>query len=118
MAQALAASMAGLTMHCNCRATTPKVTASFGFSCSMRGQGLFIRGASSGQPTKHAAYGLSVVSAGLQLRSKSAKHPRTHTSHNFDVFIMLKSSRAMCRHRQELADLEQRFPYHSSSTEC
>ena len=118
MVQALAASMAGLTMHCNCRATTPRPTASFGFSCSMRGQGLSIRGASSGQPNEHAAYRLLVVSTGLQLRSKFANHLRTHTSHSFDVFIMLKSSDAVCRHRQVLAVLEQRSTHHSSSTEC
>ena len=99
MVQALAASMAGLTMHCNCRATTPRPTASFGFSCSMRGQGLSIKGAPAGQPTEHAKFRLLLMSAGLQLKSKSADHPRTHTSHAFDVCIMLKSSGAMCRHR-------------------
>ena len=118
MVQALAASMAGLTMHCNCRATTPRPTASFGFSCSMRGQGLSIRGAPAGQPIEHAEYILLVMSAGLQLESKPAIHPRTHTSHSFDVFIMLKSSDAVCRHRQVLAVLEQRSTHHSSSTEC
>ena len=69
MVQALAASMASLTMHCNCRASVPRPTVSFGFSCSIRGQGLSIRGVPAGQHTEYAEYRPFLHSAGLQLKN-------------------------------------------------
>ncbi len=59
MANALAASMAGLSMHCHCRASTPRPSPSFGFSCSMRGQSLSIRGTVSNQPPQLTACDVS-----------------------------------------------------------
>ena len=117
MANALAASMAGLSMHCHCRASTPRPSPSFGFSCSMRGQGLSIRGMTSSRPTLPTICDVSQPSqlcsqAPVADECPSQKRAPRRNSTPLRVQTLLS-----CRNRQMSAFLQQVVTGHSSSPE-
>jgi len=78
MANSLAASMAGLSMYCHCRASAPRTPPSFGFSCSVRGQGLSTRGADRSHPSSSRSSLTIVAAQNSKQRERLAEKQRAY----------------------------------------